>query len=464
MATTLWILTEERPKKEVIEQIIQKFLQSKKASAFIDNLRIIPILDDSSNFTSKYKILGVNSQLIQNIYLKIISGNSSFVDYLVYFQNSEPKPNDVPLFAIEETKTDDAESRNTGVFQRATKFVYIDIFYPGIDKTMLYNLQIDQKELPTQTNIFGTRCFRSLGVHFLGKKENDESLLPFKSIDDLILFKAKMRKPPAGNVPILINKVNKNLITISGRLVKSGSLSHDPNIGALSLISATLRKLGWTQRIQITNHGLSQFMVRPSNKFVQIANHLNVEIEDITLPKALFPDLYWHYEENGEKLGTIFLHLAVEEFSKGFSIYENHAGCERGYFYTADGEPIVVGKRVTDIDGNMPREAEKIAIPDLIILDKPRVEIINVEGEKDINVDSGIAQLKTFGNIEKYYLKKYYPEYKIMRSIVLYGGFSTEVMHKEVGLLINKRGKLVLGFAAPEVFKDTVKNLLSFWR
>lgn len=464
MPKTLWILTEERPKKEVVRQILNKFIDGKKIAAFFDTLRIIPILDESSSFTSTYKIVGVTSPAIENVYLRIISGNSSFVDYLVYFQDKEPTAIDRPLYAIEETKTDDSESRNTGVFQRATKFVYLDVFYPGVDMTMLYNLQIAQKVAPTQTNIFGTRCFRTLGVQFMGKTDSEASLDAWDSIDELIEYKAQMRRPPAGNVPILVEKVDEDLITVSGRLFKSGGLAHDPNIGALSLISATLRKLGWTKRIQITQHGLSASMVRAANKFVQIAEHLNLEIEGIPVPKAKFPDAYWRYESTGEKLGTIFVHLAVEEFSEGFSIYENHAGCERGYFYTAEGQPLAVGKRLSDADGYMSKTAEKIAIPDLIIIDIARLELINIEGERAHNVLAGIKQLETFTNIEKTYLKHYYPEYKVLRTVVLYGGNSQEIEHIEVSLLLNAEGRIVLGVEAPAVFKDTIKNLLDFWR
>jgi hypothetical protein len=464
MAKTLWILTEERPKKEVIGQILNKFIAGQKIAAFFDTLRIIPILDEKSFFTSSYKIIGVTSPAIQDVYLRIISGNSSFVDYLVYFQDEVPTSDDRPLYAIEETKTDDAESRNTGIFQRATKFIYLDGFYPDVDKTMLYNLQIEQKAEPTQTNVFGTRCFRTLGVNLLGKEDSGASLAAWTSIDELIEYKRQMRKPPAGNVPILVDKVDDDLITISGRLVKSGGLSHDPNIGALSLISGTLRKLGWTKRIQITQHGLSESMVRSANKFVQIANRLNLEISGISVPKAKFPENYWRYETTGEKLGTIFVHLVVEEFSQGFAIYENHAGCERGYFFTSEGKPLAVGKRLTDDEGNMPKDAEKIAIPDLVIIDMARLEITNIEGERAINVLAGIQQLETFSNFEQTYLKRYYPDHAVHRTVVLYGGDKQRIDHVQVSLLLNAEGKIILGVEAPEIFRDSMANLVDFWR
>ena len=98
---------------------------------------------------------------------------------------------------------------------------------------MLYNLHIEQKETQTETNIFGTRMLLTLNVEILGKIIKDENDKPFLSIDELIEFKNSMRKPPAGNVPINITK-NNDTIYISGRLYKSGGLSHDPNNVLLS--------------------------------------------------------------------------------------------------------------------------------------------------------------------------------------------------------------------------------------
>jgi hypothetical protein len=466
MPETLWILTEERPKRKIIERILVKFADDHKSIVEWNEFRITPLLDDSDRFTSTYEIEGLISPLLRNVYLLVISGNSSFVDYLVYFQDNMPSPSDQPIYAIEETKTDDSESRNTGVFQRGTKFVYLDLFFPQVEMSMLYNLQIDQIAAPTQTNIFGTRCFRTLGVQILGKEAHSETDGSWSSIEELIEFKSNMRKPPAGNVPIEIKKIGKNLITVSGRLVKktgkSAGLSHDPNIGALSLISASLRRLGWLNRIQIVNHGLSQEMVQPNNKFVQIANHLDLELEGIKIPEAKFPEQYWHYEESGEKIGTIFSHLVIEHFSNGRVIYENHAGCERGYFYTPDGVPLAVGKRLKNKDGKMPKDAESIALPDLVVVDDLRKEILNIEGEKSTNVLKGIEQLKGFSNIEKTYFKQHYPQYTVSRSIILFGGRDKKVSHPEVSLLLDSDGDIFLGPSASQLMSEAIGNLKKY--
>ncbi len=466
--TNLWILTEERPKKEVLGAIIEKFAKDHEIACFIDNIKILPMLNADKTFTFTYEVKGLDSKVVKKIYIKTVSGFSSFVDFLVFYQDNEPKEEDIPVYAIEETKTDDAESRNTGVFQRTSKFVYIEYFYPETKQIMLYNIQVGQKKKPTQTNIFGTRCLLALGVEIMGKIQDPEIMKPFESIDELIEYKNSMRKPPKGNVPINIHKVSHTKIQISGRLIKAGSLSHDPNIGALSLICATLRKLGWTGELEIIMHGLEQKHVsgrRINNKFLKIAHRFNIGLEGLTFTKPTEHDVYWRYDMQGEKLGTIFVHLVVENFTKGFSIYENHAGCERGYFLTQEGKPIVVEKY---IDRDVYKAGDKskiIHIPDLVLADVDRLKVINVEGKKDSTMEQGIRELENFDAFEETYIKTYYPEYKeIIRTVVLYGGTKEKIDRIEVSFLLNSKGKMILNVKATVLFQEAIKNLFDYWR
>lgn len=460
--TNLWILSEERPKKEVIEVIIKKFMTDNKFTGFINNVLIIPILNYDKTFTFLYKILGVDSQAINNIYLKIASGCSSFVDFLLFYQNNMPSQKDTPLYGIEETKTDDSESRNTGIYQRASKFILLMHYYPHIKCIMLYNLLVEEKKNPTQTNIFGTNCLITLGVEIIGKINGLENFRRFDSVDELIKFKNNMRPPPKGNVPILIHQTDDR-IEISGRLVKSGSLSHDPNIGALSLIAATLRSLGYSDRLVITNHGLSQNMVMAENKFIQIAKILNIELDGLTVPEAKFHENYWKYERDGEKLGTIFIDITVENFTTGSTIFSNHAGTEKSYFLTKDGKPIQL-KKYTDRNAYKAGNKKSIFyIPDLILIDFDRTEIINVEGKKYEFRKKGIEELNNYGPIEREYINKYYPEYKIVRTVVLYGSHEDKIFEIEIGFLLNADGKLILGIKPPELFKEAIKNLIDYW-
>lgn len=325
----LWILTEERPKKEVLQIIFDYFAKDHNCGYFGDSIRIIPLLNEDKTFSFTYEVIGYKCSKTNKIFIKIISGYSSFVDFLIFYQDNVPNSTDIPLYAIEETKTDDKESRNTGIYQRCSKFVFIKNYYPKTKLIMLYALQIKQKEESTETYIFGTRMLLTLGIEILGKKLDPTIFKPFTSIKELILAKSGMKSAHKNNVPIAIKLVNNNLIQISGRLIKQDSLAHDPNIGALSLISAVIRKLGWKHKIEIIKHGLKQKHVGKNNKFIQIANVLNIYLKGLFVPKVNLPIDYWHYEIKGEKLGTIFIHLVVENFTTGYSIFENHAGCEK---------------------------------------------------------------------------------------------------------------------------------------
>ena len=458
----LYILTEERPKVSTLCFIITRFLRDKKFVAFVDNLRILPIIENG-RFLFAYEIIGVRCNKIAKIYLKIISGGSSFVDYLVFFQSVEPTPSDTPLYAIEETKTDDKESRNTGALQRIAKFVYVDYFYPNATKIMFYNLAISQKQNPTNTNIFGMRILRTLGVEIEGKKFDDNILKPFVSIDELIDCKNEMRKPPKGNVAINIFK-KPNALQISGRLVKNNSLSHDPNIGAISGIAKALRILNFNGNIEVILHGLtSQNQVGRDNKFIQIANILDISLQGLAVPKALPQKEYWHYETKGEKLATIFIHLVVSHFTSAEAIFENHAGCEKGYFFDSDGNAIALEKYEDKEAYKNGDKNKRLFIPDLILLDSERLEIINIEGKKYENKHKGIEELKNYDFIESAYIKRFYPRYKIIRTLVLFGSDNEKIIEVEIGFLLNNQGKMILGIKAPQIFIIALKNVLDFW-
>ena len=386
----LWILTEERPKCEVIANILTMFAKDNKFACFIDTIRTLPILEKG-------------------------------------------------------------------------KFAFIENYYPKIKKVMLYNLKVAQKEKPTATYIFGTKLLLTIGVEIIGKKLDGKIFKPFSSVHEIIALKGKMHRAHKGNVPILIKRIEDKII-ISGRLYKSGGLTHDPNIGALSLISAAIRTLGWAGEIIITKHGLKQKHLQTDNKFIKIANHLDIKIQGLVLFASRTRNIYWKYETEGEKLGTIFIHLVVENFTKGFSIFENHAGCEKGYFITSDGKYIPLEKYSDRKAYKAGNKNKIISIPDLILIDFGRSEIINIEGKRYQFRQNGIKELKSFGDIEKTYIKKYYPKYKIVRTVVLYGGTEKKIIEIEVGFLLNENGDLVLGIKAPALFKEAIKNLLDFWK
>ena len=327
---------------------------------------------------------------------------------------------------------------------------------------MLYDLQIPQKLIATKTNVFGSRLLATCGVEVLGKVQTDEQGQAFTSIDEIIECKNSMKQPPAGNVPINITRYNDR-IEISGRLVKAERLSHDPNIGALTIIAKALRVLGWEKDIVITQHGLTERMLTKRNKFIHIANRLDIKLQGLNIPNNNEHPDYWRYEDRGEKLATIFIHLVVESFTKGYSIFENHAGCEKSYFKNSNGDVVPLAK-YSDRDAYKAGDKSKIAhIPDLILVDVERLKIINIEGKTYANRFNGIAELLNYDFIEDTYIRPQYPEYSIQRTVVVYGSNETEIVEIEVSFMLNKKGQMILGIQAPKLFNEAISNLLDYW-
>lgn len=456
----LWILTEERPKREVIELIIRHFATNHPCDVSIDNLNIIPIMANGL-FQFAYRVTGVKCAGVNDILIKIVSGSSSFVDYIIFHQENEPVATDRPIYLIEETKTDDSESRNTGIFQRSSKFVFANYYYPEVKKIMYYNIRISPKETPTQTNIFGTRMLLTLGVEIMGKELDPNVFKPFENLDDFMQFRNATRKPPKGNTPIVMTK-HEDKITISGKLIKAGHLSHDPNIGALTAIACCIRFLGWTGKIVITEHGLEQKHVGSTNKFIQIANKIGIELDGLTVPAATLLTDYWHYDNQQEKLGTIFLALAVEAYTNGVAIYENHGGAERGYLLDLNNKLFIA---VPKYQEGM-REAYKLGdktqiinIPDLVILDRDNNEIVDVEGKKYSTRQNGIKELALYKYFDEKYLMPLYSPKAIFRTVAVYGSKETKIKEDEIGFMLNENGAVILGKNAPKIFSEAISKL-----
>lgn len=455
----IWILTEEKPKVSIICQIIN--LYERDFGGVIENMDCnnVKIKADFNGgiFQFSYTVEGIILQDIDKIIIKTVSGSSSFFDFLVFKQENVPSE-DVSgnlLMAIEETKTSDDESRNTGVYQRASKFAFIDAFYKDVNLYMLYNDELEAKEekKPSDTSIFGTNMLLTLNVDIVGK-DTSKWFKKFNSIEELIKFKSKMRQPPAGNIPINIGKFDDR-IEISGRLAKpanAGNIGHDPNIGALSLISKVLRTLGWNKKIVITRHGVTQKYINRThgkNKFLYICSILNIELDGIIIPKEIsLPEKYWHYEMKSEKVASILLHI-VGEYHGLRGIYQNHAGCERGYFKTKKEQLITLPKK--------DRNGINLYIPDLILHDSASKYIILVEGKKISTLQAGINEIDNYGSIEIEFIKPHYKECQIYRCISIFGGNLTSLPHPKVVLYLSENGHVIINPNAPKCILDAFR-------
>lgn len=448
----LWILTEERPKPSVIKQIIELYSKDFNSSYSIDNtIKIKPIIQNNK-FKFTYIVSGISVDNVNKILIKTVSGSSSFFDFLVFKQEQEPVSGDMTniLMAIEETKTSDDESRNTGVYQRSSKFAFIDAYSTNVKTYMLYNDELECREdkKPSDTSIFGTNMLLTLDIPIIGK-DTSKWFRKFNSLDDLIDFKSNMRKPPAGNVPIDITKYDDR-IEISGRLSKpkdAGNIGHDPNIGALSIISKCIRYLGWDKDIVITMHGVSQSYVDKikGNKFLHICSILNIKLDGIDIPKTILPSEYWHYEMSSEKIASILLHIVGEYYGMR-GIYQNHAGCERGYYKNASNQLITLPKK--------DRNGENLYIPDLVLHDNKSKTIVLVEGKKLKTLQQGINEIANYNSIENEFIKLDYPDCEIYRCVSIFGGHKKGILAPEVILYLNEYGEIYINPNAPNCIKE----------
>lgn len=115
----LWLLTEERPKPSVVLQIIKMYCKDFDDRITLHNeIKILPHIKDGV-FQFVYEVEGLKVSKADTIFIKTVSGNSSFLDFLLFKQERAPaegRNSDHLIMAIEETKTSDDESRNTGVY------------------------------------------------------------------------------------------------------------------------------------------------------------------------------------------------------------------------------------------------------------------------------------------------------------------------------------------------------------
>ena len=439
----IWLLTEECPKISTVMSILFRFSDDFGFPILnVTNPQIEPLYNTDGTFAFEYELFGASIGSVSHIILCCASGGSSFCDYLLFYQNDKPDENgfDTPLMIIEETKTSDRESRNSGIFQRGIKFVYARIFYPNTRQYMLYcNDYNPDHSNPTDTNIFGTNIYLNLGIEIIGKEPYMFNYHPFGSIAELIDFKNNM-DPPRYGVPTRIDDSNPNYITVSIRLEKNGSITHDPGIGTVAVIASGLRTLGYNRRIIVTHHGITQSMVDRArgNKLLYICQFLGVELDGIQLPNLPLPISYWHYEMSSEKVTSIYLHIIAEKYGL-VPIFHNHAGCEKCYFISREGDAIPLPKDTL--------------MPDVVFLDPSNMLVTVIEGKKLRTLAQGVIEVDSYAHIEDDYLLDYdigYYGCNLYRAISIFGGHCPGLPHDRVLIYIDIDGNIFVNPNAPD--------------
>lgn len=453
MKRILYLLTEERPKVHTIARIIDFEYYITLSS----DAKIVPIMSNKNKFSFVYEAKGFDVYGFDAVLIVIVSGHSSFVDYLVFDSDTLNLPEqptldlsyhfnknyivplplvtDSPLYIVEETKTDDRESRNTQAYQRSSKFIFSEIYYgETVNKYMLYELDNDRSMTSTPTHKFGMRMLVTNNIILKGL---EHTYKPFTNLKEFIEEKNKISESGRiGNVPLkLFLDKQKNTIYLSAKLDKGTGtsrhkISHDPNIGAVAIISATLRKLGWKGAIEIINHNLLPTAISSrslGNKLLFLMKKLNVEFFEIDVNWAQVSNNinYFFFNKTSEKIASIYYHLYVEnKLNDTIAIFDNHAGCGKSYFNTPDGYLPV---------------SKDTPIPDLVLYDSNKNTVKVIEAEHSLNVLNGVTQLNTFKSFIDNYVITYYPGASVECSVITFG----KSTHPKVSFYLDFDGSVV---------------------
>ena len=66
----LWILTEERVKKDVLQTIFAYFAKDHNCGFFGDEIRIIPILNGDKTFSFMYEVIGFKCAKVEKVFIQ----------------------------------------------------------------------------------------------------------------------------------------------------------------------------------------------------------------------------------------------------------------------------------------------------------------------------------------------------------------------------------------------------------
>ena len=435
----IYILTEESISIIEISKILKEVCIKKNIEIKFNDLKILPSIKNGK-FEHEYKAYNYTSKDIKDILIYGIGASSKnpFVDFLVYYQSSKPLPEQLfenCVFAIEATKTNNKDSRNSSLGQRAGKFVHLNYYLEKKDfNTIPVMYKTHEQVEDTDSVEFVGRLLNHLPVktEFWGTKKN--SYKKFESIDDLINARNKIanKNNRKNDIPITIRR-EKNEIRISGKLAKPGStgnarkgykgqINSDPNQGQLALIAKALRDFGFSEKIIIINHDLNpiEILKQTDQKFIKFANYINFEIDGCKIQKQYFGKTYFKYlTKDLEKIATILAQVIL--VNKGMkTIFENHGGCEKS-FIRLDLINKDIDKKYIELPKNNSKIKLNRKIPDLIMLDQKSKIIYLYEGKKSKYKHKAIEEIKNYTYFEEL-LKEHYPEFIFKRKLIIEGG------------------------------------------
>ena len=449
MKKNLYILTEESISITEIKKIVDE--ASKECSLDIsltEQVRVIPKILNNV-FKHEYELTGFQSIKINKVLIfgvdsfKDGSDRNPFVDYLVYLQEHKPDPKDLfknCIFAIEATKTNTYDSRNTAMGQRAGKFVHLNYFLEdkkSTTKLIMYKTH-PQAAKDHRSVEFVSRCLSDLPVKVDFWEDPPKKYQPFLNINDMITEKNAISatNKRTNDVPLKITTHGSGpniKYELHGRLAKpglggnaasswTGSPGHDPNKGALALHAKKIRDSGFKGKIDVINHDLDPAKAHKWGcKLIKFATYLDFSLQGCQIiPKDFLPIYYEYLTSGKEKIASILAQVML--INRGMkTIFEHHGGCEKSFI---DTDCINQKKPHQDRYIVLPKKYSTNGrkIPDLIMCDDMNKTIYLYEGKKASKKDKGLADIKKYQDLEQDILSEHYPDFSFERRLTIEGG------------------------------------------
>lgn len=129
-----------------------------------------------------------------------------------------------------------------------------------------------------------------------------------------------------------------------------------------------------------------------------------------------------------------------------YCVYENHAGCERGYFRTKKGGLVTLPKK--------DKNGVNLYLPDVVLYDEKTNVILLVEGKMLSTMDRGIAEIEDYDSIEQEYICPEYKGAEIIRCVSIFGGNCKRIPHEKVLFYLADDGHILINEKAPQCIRD----------
>ncbi len=474
-AQNVWILSEEPPKPEVLTRLTGLTAQRLNVAMTVakGGVKLLPLAGEGNRFSFTYEVVGVTIPGVARLFFRLVTSPLHVVDYQVFLQDLMPIQADQPLFYVEEARLTDNEK--SGLFTRLAKWALLTRWHPEArDRVLLFTDSPLERKFPPVLKpgfLFALRLIKTLGIQIEDAPEAIGEVVPFDSVEAVIEAKNQLSPerdhlqkavPMHWSVPVRLN-LEDNTLVIRAWLEKGGTISHEANISLVGALAMTVRHLGWTGPILVTDHGVVDDYLIRANKFHVFQETFQIELYGVESFGMKLPRHYWTFEKRNKKQVTVLLAALIPYFGLGKVLFSHHNRAEKTDFLKPNGQTSEI-RRYVDLKAHHEGvDNQRIDTPDLCLINKAQTHALIINAQTWGARWSALNQLPLMANFEAVYVNRFYPDASVENRAVLFGSKQDSLPYSLFCLLLNDDGQLIVHDEAPELIKTAVDRLHQFW-